>query len=136
MRNLRGGLTLQFFFNIYLFIWLCCVLVVARGIFVAECAIFSCGTWDLVPWPGIEPGPPALGARVLTTGPPGKSLKVLFQWLQMEFVFIFLFLTSFFENEFCCIHLLWRETLILENTAFVILIFFFFSVRGFLFAAL
>ena len=24
--------------------------------------IFSCGMWDLVPWPGIEPGPPALGA--------------------------------------------------------------------------
>ena len=21
----------------------------------------SCGMWDLVPWPGIEPGPPALG---------------------------------------------------------------------------
>ena len=25
----------------------------------------SCGMWDLVPWPGIEPGPPALGARSL-----------------------------------------------------------------------
>ena len=23
--------------------------------------LFSCGMWDLVPWPGIEPGPPALG---------------------------------------------------------------------------
>ena len=22
----------------------------------------SCGLWDLVPWPGMEPGPPALGA--------------------------------------------------------------------------
>ena len=21
--------------------------------------------WDLVPWPGIEPGPPALGAQIL-----------------------------------------------------------------------
>ena len=28
--------------------------------------IFSCGMWDLVPWPGIEPGPPALGARSLS----------------------------------------------------------------------
>ena len=38
--------------------------------------------WDLVPWPGIEPGPPAWGGplppkppgvRVLTTAPPEKS---------------------------------------------------------------
>ena len=26
----------------------------------------SCGLWDLVPWPGLEPGPPALGARSLS----------------------------------------------------------------------
>ena len=26
----------------------------------------SCGMWDLVPWPGIKPGPPALGAQSLT----------------------------------------------------------------------
>ena len=26
----------------------------------------SCGMWDLVPWPGIEPGPPALGAWSLS----------------------------------------------------------------------
>ena len=25
----------------------------------------SCGMWDLVPWPGIKPGPPALGVRSL-----------------------------------------------------------------------
>ena len=25
----------------------------------------SCGIWDLVPWQGLEPGPPALGARSL-----------------------------------------------------------------------
>ena len=54
---------------IHLFIYLfrlCWVLVVARRIFVATCRIFSCGMWDLVPWPGIEPGPPALGARSLS----------------------------------------------------------------------
>ena len=27
---------------------------------------FSCSMWDLVPWPGIEPGPPALGAGSLS----------------------------------------------------------------------
>ena len=26
----------------------------------------SCSIWDLVPWPGIEPGPPELGARSLS----------------------------------------------------------------------
>ena len=32
------------------------------------------GMWDLVPWPGIEPGPLHWEHRVLTTGPPRKSL--------------------------------------------------------------
>ena len=74
--------------NIYLFIlfiWLRQVLVAAYGLFLAVCRIFSYGMWDvqlqhvgslvgacgifscgmqdLVPWPGIEPRPPALGAR-------------------------------------------------------------------------
>ena len=35
----------------------------------------SCSMWDLVLWPGIEPGPPALGVWNLRhPGPPGKSL--------------------------------------------------------------
>ena len=42
------------FLKNYLFVWLLWVLVVVRG-------IFSCGMWDLVPWPGIEPEPLALG---------------------------------------------------------------------------
>ena len=36
----------------------------------------ACGI--LVPWPGIEPAPSALKGKVLTTGPPGKSLKYIF----------------------------------------------------------
>ena len=35
------------------------IMVVAHG-------IFSCGMWDLVPWPGIEPRPPVLGVRRLS----------------------------------------------------------------------
>ena len=27
---------------------------------------FSCGMWDLVPWPGLEPWPPALGVQSLS----------------------------------------------------------------------
>ena len=40
-------LTALFLKNIYLFIWLCWVLVAARGIFVAACGIFRCGTRTL-----------------------------------------------------------------------------------------
>ena len=38
----------------FFFFWLSLVLVEALG-------IFSCSTWDLIPWPGIKPGPLALG---------------------------------------------------------------------------
>ena len=39
--------------------------------------------WDLVPWPGIIPRPPALGAQNLSPGPPRKSLdrQILMQAL-------------------------------------------------------
>ena len=42
---------------IYLFIWLHWVLVAACNL--------QCSMRDLVPWPGIEPRPPALGAQSL-----------------------------------------------------------------------
>ena len=35
-------------------------LVGACGIFCYSMEILTCGIWDLVPWPGIEPRPPAL----------------------------------------------------------------------------
>ena len=46
---------------------------------------FSCGMWDLVPWPGIKPRASALGAGVLATELPEKSLiltifKYVVQW--------------------------------------------------------
>ena len=60
-----------FFFNWNLFlICLHWVLAAALGslLFIAACRLFSCrrwtlgcGIWALVPWPGMEPGPPALG---------------------------------------------------------------------------
>ena len=64
------------------------------GIFVAAHELSSCGMWALavvahglsrsevggilVPPSGIEPMSPALHSRFLTTGPPGKSLKLHF----------------------------------------------------------
>ena len=55
------GFSTKYFFIIYLFIWLCQVLL-------AACGIFSCGTQDLVLWPGIKPLPPALGVWSLSHG--------------------------------------------------------------------
>ena len=46
-------LSLFFFF----LIWLHWVLVGTCRNFTAACWIFSCSSWDPVPWPGIEPGP-------------------------------------------------------------------------------
>ena len=40
----------------------------------------ACGI--LAPRPGIEPAPPALQGKVLTTGPQGKSLHILFFTLE------------------------------------------------------
>ena len=42
----------------------------------------ACGI--LAPWPGIEPASPALECEVLTTGPPGKSLRDISEMEQME----------------------------------------------------
>ena len=40
----------------------------------------------LVPKPGVEPTPPALESSILTTGPPEKSLNVLFNLNKFEYL--------------------------------------------------
>ena len=70
-----------------LFIWTCWVLV-------AACRIFSCSMWDLVLCPGINPGPPALGAQSLshwTTRKvyPASLLKPVFPTCKLEVKFFF-----------------------------------------------
>ena len=90
-----------FFLKKYLFIWLHQVLVAAPKIyffqylglliFVVACKIFSCSMmWDLVPWPEIEPRPPALGMRSLS------------HWTTREVITIhsFFFFLNFFFNSF------------------------------------
>ena len=47
--------------------------------FFFGCTVQHVGT--LVPPPGIKPAPHAVEARVLTTGPPGKSL--VFLWTRI-----------------------------------------------------
>ena len=52
------------YFN--LFTWLCWVLAEACEIFGGGKQTLTSKAWDLVPWPGIEPGPLALGAQLAT----------------------------------------------------------------------
>ena len=52
-------LCFKIFIFVYLFIWLHQAL--------------SCGKWDLVPRPGMEPSPLLWEPRILATGSPGKS---------------------------------------------------------------
>ena len=47
-----------FFFFFLILIYVCMYLVL-----VPTYGIFSCGMWDLVPPPGTEAGPPALGVQ-------------------------------------------------------------------------
>ena len=41
----------------------------------------TCGTWDLVPWPGIDPGAPALGAQSLSHQTTKEAPKLYFSKL-------------------------------------------------------
>ena len=47
------------------------------------------GTWVLVPPPGIKPLFPALPGGFLTTGPPGKSPKLLIEYIGFSISFCF-----------------------------------------------
>ena len=46
----------------------------------------SCVMWDVVPWPGAEPGLPAVGVGVFATGSPGTSPKCIFKWVFFLFL--------------------------------------------------
>ena len=73
-KDLReGGWTNSFYFLkwslkifICLLVWLCWVLVVTHRIFSWGMQTLSGSLWNLVPWPGIKPGPPALGVWSLS----------------------------------------------------------------------
>ena len=58
-----------FKFNVYFYLFECAGSQLQHAgflIFVAACGIFSCGMWHLVPFPGMEPRLPALGAQSLS----------------------------------------------------------------------
>ena len=56
---LHGFLLLLLFL---IFIYLASLFILQVG----ARSIFSCSTWDLVPCPGMDPGPPALGVQRLS----------------------------------------------------------------------
>ena len=66
--NLVYALFLESMFHFlkYLFIWQHKSLVAVCEIFNCSRQTLSCSKWDLVPWPGIEPMSPALGAWILS----------------------------------------------------------------------
>ena len=49
-----------YFFKVCIFLCLSVISFLKIVIYLAALSL-SCGTWDLVSWPGTEPGPPALG---------------------------------------------------------------------------
>ena len=61
--------------GLFLTIWL--IYLAAPGL-SCNMQTLSCGKWDLVPWPVIEPKALNWEYRVLTSGLPGKSRKVVF----------------------------------------------------------
>ena len=54
------------FFSIYLCLWLHRALVAHAGSLSCITQILGCSMRNLIPWPGIEPGPPAFGTRSLS----------------------------------------------------------------------
>ena len=71
-------LSSPFFF--LLFIWLRKVLVAACRIFSCSMWTLSCGMWDLVPKPGIQPRPPALGVGKQPLDCQGSPTQICFEY--------------------------------------------------------
>ena len=66
----------------YSFLWIFIHLPSQAEVLVAACGILSCGMWDLVPWPGIIPMPPALGMPSLSHWTI-REARSPFSWVQL-----------------------------------------------------
>ena len=60
----------------------------------------NCSLWDLVPWPGIEPRPPALGAQSLSHWTTREVPKSNFWWMGKP-----CFLLDKYQDFFVCLFL-------------------------------
>ena len=74
-----------------------CFLIWLHQVLVAACKISSCGMQDLVPWPGIEPRPPALGAWSLSHWTTGKVSG----WIAFYSLFLCPDLSFSFDSLVC-----------------------------------
>ena len=66
--------------------------ILAVRVFVSAHRIFNlhCGLWDLVPGPGVEPGPPPLGAWSLSYWTTRKASGGRFKYIQIQMLLSFL----------------------------------------------
>ena len=62
------------------------IFVVACRVFSCRLGTLSCSMWDLVPWPGIEPGSPALGAQSLSHWTTREVPMNQFDYFPREFI--------------------------------------------------
>ena len=64
--------------------------------------------WDLVPWPGIKPGPPALGAQSLShwtyQGSPHNFIPSVAEWYSIEYVCHILSICSSVDEHLASFH--------------------------------
>ena len=86
---LLSSCVLDFIFYVFIFMhllgctgsWLwhsgSSIFLAARGIFSSCMQTLSCSMWELVPWPGIKPWPPALGAWSLSPWSQGNPTCIL-----------------------------------------------------------
>ena len=56
----------------------------------------ACGI--LIPWPGVEPVPPALEGRVLNTGLPKKS-KIFFYSIEVQLIYNIIFISGVRQSD-------------------------------------
>lgn len=103
----------SFCFFKYLFAWLQRVLVTALRIFSCSLRTLSWGMWNLIPCPGIEAQPPALGAWSLsqwtTMEVPGcfcfffliyKNIQVIYSWARLDLGTVFYLKTAYPSSHF------------------------------------
>ena len=64
--------TLSPFYFIILFLYLFILFINLYQVLVTARGIFSCGMWNLVPWPGIKSRPLHWECKLLAPGPPGS----------------------------------------------------------------
>ena len=99
---------LNFIYKIYCFLMWTIFKVFIKFVTILLLLLMFCffgpeASGILVSWSGIEPAPPSLEGKVLTTGPPGKPWSYILKgspWLLWQRKLVKLLITSFFLSVF------------------------------------